>query len=342
MISVKGKNRTITIPDSWDELTPDQYVSTVKLIYQVIDGELTIIDFRLKLLQELTGYERSNKRFDQDEQDQINSNLYLLAEMLKFPIKPNYLNPELLTVLSQELQKKLRSFFPWEITDEEFLPELSMISDRLECSMVMNLNMHKNPIPYLPLSQGRGDDWAVRLLGPTFNIDHNGMVETDIMAGEYVDAMEYYLLFQKTKEVHYLDMLVSMLYRPERGKHNTFEAQLRAKTLEPLDINLKRGVFLFFQNIQEYLINRSLYKILFNREDSDSKVISLGIIATIYNLAKKGYGTPEEINTMFLPDYLNMLLDMLIDAVGNMRSMDLKDPEIADKLKVPLYVIMQI
>jgi hypothetical protein len=341
MISVKGKNRTITIPDSWDELTPDQYISTVKLIYQVIDGALTIIDFRLKLLQELTEYERSNKRFDQDDQEQINSNLYLLAEMLKFPLKPNYFNPELLTVLNPELQMKLRYFFPWEINDPGLMPELQMISDRLECCMAINLNMHYNPLPYLtpqpPLLKDRG-----RLTGPTFNIDKNGMVETDILACEYVDAMEYYLLFQKTKEVRYLDMLVSMLYRPERGKHNTFEAQLRAKNLELLDINLKRGVFLFFQNIQEYLVTRSRYKILFNREEDDSKAISLGIISTIYSLSKKGYGSSEEISMELIPDYFSMLLDMLIDAVGNMRSMNLKDPEIADKLKVPLFVIMQI
>lgn len=335
MITVVARNKTINIPDSWEELAPVQYVATVELLFELIEGRLSILEFRLRLLKELTGYKRSKKRYDAETIEQINSNLFVLSERLNFPLKPVYHNPELLDVVSEELKKILLNNFIFDIPQVTvYEDELAMIRSRLNYSVAIHLNMRKNPLPSV-------ETYDAILHGPVFNIDKNGLVDTDIVAQEYVDAMGFYILYQKTKKEDFLDRLVASLYRPEREKYDSFQCQQRLIYIQCLDINTRKGILLFFQNIQEYFLNHPVYGILFQGKE-DKNVISLGMENTIYNLSKEGYGTKNEISRLRLDDYLGMLLKMLIDSVKNLRALDKNNQEIASQLHLQIETVMQI
>lgn len=335
MIEIRHKKKEIQIPDRWEELTPDQYLSVAGLLFDFFEKKLNLYDFKIELLKKLTNYKRSKKKFSIDTQEQINNNLWLLADQLSFPVKPVYKNLELIDVLDPRLQKRLQKKFPFEIYDPEFMPELEMVMTRLDYSPVVNFNMKKNLLPSFKYNK-------TIYQGPVFNIDRNLVVETDMTTLEFIDSYTYFRLFVKNGDEKYLRNLVSVLYRPDRSKYSTFDTQKRSDSLIGIDPGVLQAVFLFFENLKEYLVHLSPYKLIFSGTETDKKKISLGISDTLYGLCKAGYGSKDEISNMGLNDYLNLLLKQIIDAIESLRQMKKKDTEIAMELKLPVEIIMQI
>ena len=335
MIEIKHKKKVIQIPDRWEELTPDQYLSVANLLFVFFENKSNLYDLKIELLKKLTNYKRSKKKFSIEDQETINDNLWLLADQLHFPVKPVYKNPELLEVLDPRLQEKLNERFPFEIYDPEFLPELEMVMYKLDYSPVINFNMKKNLLPAFEYNY-------ITYQGPVFNIDSNMIVETDMITLEFIDAYTYFRLFVKNNDIKYLRNMVSVLYRTDRKTYSTFETQKRADNLMGIDPGVLKAVFLFFENVKEYLVHLSPYRLIFSGTETDNKKITLGISDTIYGLCKAGYGSKDEISNMGLSDYLNLLMKQIIDAVHTLRDMKKKDHEIADKLKLPIDIIIQI
>jgi hypothetical protein len=334
MITIKGTpGFKVTIPDSWDELNRDQYVAVAGCLLRLVEGKTDLIDFRLNLLQSLTGYERSRKRFTARDQEQINENLFMLAERLRFPIRPRYENQEVLEVLSESLRQKLKTHFPFEIFDVEFAGELQMVERLLKYSAAINFTMHRNPLTMIKLG-------GIVLYGPYLNIDANNLATTDLMAGEFVDAYEYYSLYQQTLQAEYLDRLCLTLYRTDRKIYDS--VQVASANESGMSRNIKYGVFLFFQNLMEYLVNSPAYAMLFNRKTDKGGEISIGMVGTIFSLSQEGYGSKEEISGWNLADYLNAMLKQLIDAVKQMRGFNKTDTEIAKEFGLPIETIRKI
>jgi hypothetical protein len=333
MITVRANDKTVEIPSSWEELTSRQYVDTVDLLRQLMHKEIPLADFRLRLLGKLIDYHPSRK-FNK-YREQINENLYRLSELMHWPLKPVYEDPEMLSVLSPELKDLLEVKFPYDITDPKWEKEIRMIRGHVKYSASVNFSMKRNPMPWF-------DYHGQRFCGPAFNIDSLGIVETDIRAMEYIDAMEYYQLFQKTRMGRYLDRLVTTLYRPDRSVYVTFDCQMRAGMIEVMDGAIKHAVLYFFQNIQEFLAGHPVYKYLFQKTEPQTGKISLGMVTTVYNLSKEGYGTKQQVSDMGLEDYLNMLLKTLMDSVRQMKRMKHKDHEITNELNIPSELIYKV
>ncbi len=333
MITIKGNNKTIEIPSGWDELTAQQYMETVDLLGKLMQEQISMTDFRLKLLGMLTDYHPS-RRFNK-YRDQINANLFRLSEFMHWPLRPVYKDPEMLSVLSPELIEILLVKFPYDVTDPKWENEIRMIQGYVKYSASVNYSMKRNPMPWF-------DYQGQRFLGPAFNIDALGIVETDIRAMEYIDATEYYQLFQKTRMKHYLDRLVTTLYRPARNEYITFDCQRRAGMLASMDETVKHAVLFFFQSIQEFLANHPVYKYLFQKTEPQNGKISLGMVTTVYNLSREGYGTKQQVSDMGLEDYLNMLLKTLMDSIRQMKRMKHRDHEISNELNVPPELIYKV
>jgi hypothetical protein len=333
MISVKANNRTVEIPSFWEELTAGQYIATVDLLQKLMEKQMPLMDFRLKLLQVLAGYQPS-RRYN-THRERINENLYLVSELIQFPLKPVYENPDILSVLSPELQALLEFHFPHDITDPKWEGELRMIRGRIRYAASVNFSMKSNPLPFFEYHH-------TKFLGPAFNIDSLGIVETDLKAMEYIDASEYYQLFQKTRMRRYLDRLVSTIYRVDRERYKTFECQQKAVLLAAMDESVKHAVLFFFQNIQEFLANHPVYKYLFQKVESNSGKISLGMVTTVYNLSKEGYGTKQQVSEMGLEDYLNMLLKTIMDSIRSLKAQKKPDHDIASELNIPSELIYKV
>ena len=174
MIKIKANNEDIDIKNKWSELDPDEFVQVVSWVTKFfLERKPNLIDFRLGLLSILTGYSRSKKRFGVDDKDQINSNLLILASMIKFPIMPCYPEPEQLDVFPQDLQEELKNSFPHEVVR----PEFDRMLDMINYYPIPNLNIEKNLLPEID-----------SLKGPMFTIDENNIANTDMSAREYVEA----------------------------------------------------------------------------------------------------------------------------------------------------------
>lgn len=90
MITIQGKKRPISIPSSWEELAPWQYVFTITKLLQLISRQLSLFDFRIALMLCYTGYRPKQFRIfpiSPEEQEIIHFNLVRISEQITFPLR---------------------------------------------------------------------------------------------------------------------------------------------------------------------------------------------------------------------------------------------------------------
>lgn len=325
MIAIKANGDNIDIKNKWSELDPNEFVRVVAWMSKFfMDIKPNLIDFRLGLLSILTGYSRSTKRIQSDDQDQINSNLILLANMLKFPVRPYYPDPDQLDVFPEDIRSELEELFPHEIDS----PKLSRVLDLVTYYPIPNLSIGRNLLPKIG-----------ELIGPSFTIDENNIADSDISAREYVDASEFFRLYSETRSSKYLDNLVHVLYRPSREKYKPSNSQDLPSEISHIDSDTKQAVFFIFQYIQDYIMHRSSYRILFGGGDLKSNKISLGMNGQIYSLSKSGYGSTVEIGDLSLNDFFNLMLKQMIDEVATLRGAGWDDGKISRETKIDIQII---
>jgi hypothetical protein len=320
----------ILIPEAWHELSMPQAVDTLNLLEGFFKQEYDISEFRLLLLKNLTGYKPDKKKYKTEEFEQITFNLFILSEMLTFPLKPYYHNPELLEVLSEGLQQKLQTTLPIDISDYKEKAELNKIISMLKWEPVINLDIRKNIVPIIN-----------GIAGPVFDIDEYGVVTTNMIAAEYIDAYDFFNLYRQTRAEKYMNCFVSALYRKDRSQYSTYETQQNAPRFLTVPMPVKNAVYVWFQGFLDYLYERSDFTWLFNRLGNDSGV-SLGLSNTVNQLAASGYGSTKEVAMYPLQDYLTLQKKELIDAIRNMKNMDMKMHEIEQKTGLSGDIIVQI
>jgi len=338
MIEVNTPTGLINIPDKWAELSPVQYIGVCGVIAQVQSGKLSFFDARLRLLEVLTGYKRSRKRYNESDQQQINDNLHILASMIRFVFKPQYTDPEILDVLSPELRKRLTTHFPFEIGEPHEVAQLKMVGNLLKYRISINLDIDRNHIPTIHHATGM-------YYGPLWNIDNNNILTTDILADEYIDALDYYKLYHQTNDIKYMHGLMAALYRKDRATYNSVEVQKTAQTTLTINAGILTGVYFFFQSIQEYLMERSAWSILFNKSEATepkSEKISLGMVEHLYSLSKEGYGGREQLGLLNIKDLLNLMFKQLKDTVNTLRGYKMKTHEIAQNLNMSIETIQML
>lgn len=333
MITIAAHNKTLHIPDKWEELTPRQYTAVVAALLQFEDGKLSLFDLKLQALRIVSGYKRSRKRFSPEQQERITDNLVLLAEQVHFMLKPYYPDKEIMDVFSDDLRRELETRFPFEIYEPKFRAQLDMVGDRLKPQIRLQLGMKTNPLPFVRLR-------LRKYSGIIWQIDENNLLTTTLRAEQYIDALEYYKLYYLNKKEIYLNSLVAVLYMPVQGSYTQSDVLLYAGRFARLSKEVKTGVFFFFQGIQEYFLHDSPYSFLFaGSEPQDNDKINMGMIRNLYSLAKEGYGSKEELARMNVIDFMNLLVKQLSDAVESLRSLGKKDFEIARTLDINIEIL---
>lgn len=323
--------KNIQIPEHWHELTQQQAVETIVLIEGFFRQEYDLRDFRLFLLKALSGYKPNKKKYKPEVWEQITFNLYTLSELLQFPIKPHYHNPDLLHVLSDNLREKLQMVLPVDIAEANDLKQLEAISSILKWDVEINLDMRKNIVPEIN-----------SIPGPVFNIDEYGVVSTNMIAAEYIDAYDFFNLYNQTRSNKYLNCFIAALYRPNRKEYSTYDTQQRALLFDKVDINVKKAVCVWFRSFLEYLCEKSQFTWLFSHNKTEEKGFSLGLSNTVNQLASKGYGSKKEVEMYPIEDYFNIQLKELVESVKNMKDMEVKLHEIQQKTGLTAEIIAQI
>lgn len=341
MLEIKSTKGKVSIPNQWEDLTPAQYLQVINLIYSyplTDTGALSMGEFRLLLLELLSGYKRSRKKYSPEDQEDINNMLSILSEKLTFVYKPWYKDQEIFNVMSEETAEALQNQFPYDLMGTDHEEEILRLIDMIKFIPVLNYNMKSNPLPELKIK--RRFLAPKKLKGPVFNIDKYGSGVTNITAGEYVDAQDYYNMFNQTNDVKYLLNLLQVFYRDYSGPYDATKSAL-------MDLSqyegFALGFFHFFQNIQEYFHTHPVYELLYLKSSSNSNPkISLGQSESLYNASAKGYGDIEKVKQMNLVDYMNTLIKDIKDGVSKMRAYKIKDFQIAKDLELPLSVIKKL
>jgi hypothetical protein len=339
MITLKNGTDTVTIPDKWGELTPDQFIKVVKLYHEMVQGEANVLHFRLRLLKLLSGYERSTVGTDGETAETIDSNLLILSQMLTFAIKPVYANPEVMEVFTEDLQMLLKSRFPFDITEIDHTAVLEMVHDQLKWFPVLDLNFGTNPLPIIHLKVKRGGKVIdLQRFGPTFNIDKYGIISTDMIAEEYVDAMEYFRLYQFTDDIGYLDKMISVLYREKRHDYNTFRDSMPGE-VATITICTKLAIAKVFEYICSSITNHPAFEVLFAAKEARSG----GSFSDVfYHLSEKGLGSRTDIARWNLTDFFSAMARDIKNSVASLRSSGVDESKISNDLNIPFEILQKI
>ncbi len=160
--------------------------------------------------------------------------------------------------------------------------------------------------------------------GYKFHITKEGMVDCNITAEQYVEAMSLMDLYTRTRKSDVLDSLSRILY----PGHNAPDAY-------------KLAAYYNFRGILEWISHLPDFKMIFtSREKKHGGSSPLGLSGAIFTLSKSGYGTLKEIQELDLFSYLGALVQLNIDGIYSLQSVGLKAGEIAEKMNLPLDCVL--
>lgn len=175
-----------------------------------------------------------------------------------------------------------------------------------------------------------------RFRGYKFNISRDGLVNCDLTAEQYVDALSLMELYGRTRKAEVLDELFRVLYGgTDKGSF------WGSSELRKIPSAYKIAVYYNFRGILEWLRMLPDFRMIFSTgEKKASGAGPLGLSASIFTLSKSGYGTLQEIRSLDLMTYLGALVQLNIDGIYSLRSAGLKPGEIAEKMNLPLEYVL--
>ena len=173
--------------------------------------------------------------------------------------------------------------------------------------------------------------------GYVFTVD-SGMIETSIVAEQYVDALSVMKLYSSDHSEQTLDMLVKVLYCPlPYSKENMQKVKLHQFTREQ-----KLAAYYNFRGLLEWIRRIDKYDIIFNSAEDRPGRSPLGMEGSLYSLSKAGYGVFRDICKLDLFTYLDLLLSMTIESIHSLKGCGLKPTEIAEKLNLTVGQISSV
>lgn len=328
MLTIETQSGDIMVETKWCELSPVQFVKAVNLTNRFLAGAFGLSEYRLHLLEMLTGYKRKSRKHKHAEQ--INENLFLLSEQLNFAVLPDVGPPEILEFFSPELRELLKTRFPWEIFAPEHVQQILTVENLLKVNFRVNFNLELNPLPFIRTGN-------TILEGPVFSTD-NGDIDTNLKAGNYLDASEYFNAYGDTKNEKYLDSFINCLYRPTT--RNLKPATLPNST----DPDTRAAIIMLFIYIQQTFANDPIFGILFKKGDNSTGFdkISLGADEVVGAMVESGYGTPETIAQMDIRTFFNFQIMFLRRNIEQLRGMKKNASEIAKTMNLPIETVQKL
>lgn len=355
MLKYKTPSGTGIVENRWSELSPMQFVEAVKLTNQFVSGAITGLDeYRLRLLEMLTGYKRRKKR--RKHADQINENLYLISEQLNFAILPDVGPPEVLEFFSPELRELLGTRFPWEIYEPEYVAQMRTVQRMMTVNFRVNFNLEKNPLPVIR----KGNEL---FKGPVFSTE-NGDLETNLKTGPYLDASEYFNAYVETKKEKYLERFFTTLYVQSEPTvpHLGDEERQRRGGFVPLtegdetpsgvgggsvpnfaESSVKDALVMLFIYIQQTFATDPVFSILFqHNENTGTGKLHLGSDEAIGALVEAGYGNHNEVANLDICTFFNYQIMFIRKNVETLRSMKKSPGEISKLINLPITTIQKL
>ena len=179
-----------------------------------------------------------------------------------------------------------------------------------------------------------------RVKGYRFRITNEGMVDCDLTAEQYVDALSLMELYTSSRKAEVLDELFKVLYGgSDRGSF--WGSNRGSSVLRKIPRVYKIAVYYNFRGILEWLKVLPDFRMIFATSGKKTNASSpLGLSGSIFTLSKSGYGTLQEIRSLDLMSYLGALVQLNIDGIYSLQTAGLKPGEIAEKMNLPMECVL--
>lgn len=323
-------NKAYEFPTRWEELSREQFLALMESLIEFIDGKTNAAGCRAMWFCRIAG-------IDIRKRDNDNAlfweNIYRASDIFRFFFEIQYIDPETrkpkdLHHLPKEIRDKLRRFTPDELPD---YPEFRWAA-KLKHRHVIDAVFSKNLLSELNIN---GKFYP----GYRFGMDGN-ILTTSLTAGQFIDALTVYNEYVTHQGTEHLNLLIAVLYfrnQPEVVK----------KVVNTMPERVKMGILLNFQAIMAFLMNKTRYAIIWNRDGKDathgvSAKIDVGFADSIYSLAKNGFGTVAAIEKMNLVTYLDLLLKNIVDSVKILHENEINVAEIAERTNLSIAQVQRI
>jgi len=311
---VNGK--PVTVPNRWSALSPDEYLRTVRLLVRFSDGSLSAGEVRLLLLCDLMGVNAMRLR-----DETAIANLLSVSERLTFLFRIVYSDDDAaLEDLTPEERAEARRTDPFRLT----FPAAKKLQS-LDYRYVPDICWCKQMLPHLD-----GVD------APGYRVDTTyGTLTCSLTALQYIEARD--LIGQSSDT---LPLLASILYF--QGPYDSDKAHRRAEHFRHLPETTLAAVSLNFQALNNFLYTRTPFSLLTKFAPRPDRPITTDAADALYDLCSDGLGNAEQVERMNVLTYLRILRKKTIDAVRNMRGMDMDVAKISTETGLPISVINEI
>lgn len=315
MIEINLKSRTLCIPSSWESLSPKQFLYTIQVLINHMQGQLTKTEVRLLLLAFYTGYKPSRiivrawpVKFLYYSRMQFAAIHYRLfykksayRTLMHSWIRNSRPEPETESQLRENITYNLVSLsekiaFPWRHENGQ---------------TIINTMMLRNPIPSIRIR-------SKKIQGLYFNI---GIItQTNITARQFADAFDICTAYAKSQDSRLLNILCAILYP---GKHNHSQAvnSNYHERFARASFIVRYAVYFWFTGVIAYFVNHPVYSLLFSGSTSNNPDrISLGLSESILQLSLTGFGSIPEMSNqpviIFFDAQVKSLKKTISDAMG--------------------------
>ncbi len=325
-------DNTYRLPEKWEELNPDQFLTLVDLLTKYKRSEIDFLEMKVLFVMKILGVKP--RRIRSEEKRRLrDENLYRMSQHVDFFLQIIYVNQEKFERFSPEVQERLKKELPEEIDEKN--PEY-----RIAAKMKKYYDVDAVFLTNLLLEIRMG-----RQLYSGYSIEMTDEIATTTLTAlQFSDAMTVTDRIIEGKE-DLLPLLIGILY--QRGDYDSHLARERAKIFERLPETVKQAVFLNFVAVREYLVRHTKYKILFTRDETKKKKkkdkYSNGLVDSIDSLVRMGYGTGYEMENKDLFRFLDTIIKSMRDSIrAALKEKDAKKSDVAKQMGISMKIINEL
>jgi hypothetical protein len=318
MLTLRFATHTYQLPDRWEELSSDQFIHLVGFLTAHSTGALTADMVKTLYFLDVAGIHK-RKVHNTNQANTFSENVYRISRNLNFMFRVVYENNQAIRTMPSEFTNLLERWLPEDLEGDE--PELR-VARKLKKHVEIDCTFARNLVPYLKIKKMQYPGYRMDLTGEILN--------TDLPAGDFIDASTLHDQYMKTGSDQILDQMVTRLYKLPDG------------TAAGIPLNTKIAILFNFRAILLFLTHRTQYGILWNSGTNQDGKISIGFVDSLYSLAKAGYGDTTRLKTVSVVEFLDLLLKEVIDTVKSLHDMKMDLVKIAEATKLSINQINSI
>ncbi len=325
-IDIEIKGKPYSIPNSWDALSPDQFIYLSGLLQQYAAGKLSMSDVRLRFVIYVLDIDMSY--IPKRHRDTISQNLYILLSKVTFIFSLKYPD-SVWNNISPDIRRIAIKTEPADLPDS---PEARILR-RTDYKYVVDGCFAAQLIPFITVGKKTYAGYTINTLC--------GQLSCSLTARQYTDASECLSGINTNNGL--LPLLAATLYQP--AGYLSGWAHDNATCFSNLPVATLESIALCFQAFVLFLFTKTHFSILWQKGSeniSQKTKLSVGLKDGIYTLSEDGYGDINTVGDMPLIEYLEILRKKKIDAVRTMHSADVKITEIAEKTGLSIDTINSI